>query len=397
MQRWIGRLVVMWLGSMVVLLGAILLGQTRAAPMIEWSSSTLYLRDAYTGVDYQVLRPRTRTNRDDNLTESSLPVSGVQIIASPQRTRSMTVMNVADGLDILVSDADGQTLHAFRSDIETQFLNVIWARDDTLLMLTRRDDDAAMLNLERVTIAAEDTSLLTTQHVGQLRSTAFYVSPDRRWVLSSDWFTGETAQRSTQVINVFTGDTYRIDRRVMNIRWTSNGRYLALHIANGSQHGFLLLDTLTGNRHAEDFTPTHMLWSDDERYLLVASDERVQLFEDAVLLLDRPVPDTIVQVRWSPVDNLAMIFTADNALSLVDAEAGALRSLVALPARVDYATVAWSPDSAYITMMERRAVDHLRILRLDTTTGDLVHIHTIHARVRQARYYEQVTNYPRLP
>ncbi|MEL6526158.1 MAG: hypothetical protein AAFQ07_10665, partial [Chloroflexota bacterium] len=102
-------------------------------------------------------------------------------------------------------------------------------------------------------------------------------------------------------------------------------------------------------------------------------------------------------MMWSPVENTALIFSADRALTVVDAEQAEVRYLTDLPLRVEHTSLAWSLDSAYVTLLERHAVDHMRVLRLDTETGALDPIDTIFERVRQVRYYQDLDNYTRLP
>ncbi|MEL6307394.1 MAG: hypothetical protein AAFQ52_04575 [Chloroflexota bacterium] len=386
-------LAIIWIGTLVMLASAIAYGNANPAPLIEWSSSTLYLRDTRTGVNYQVLRPRQRAN-DDSTSTSSLPVSGVQIIPSPNGIHSMTIMNGSQGLDIIVSGSAGETIDTVYSDDTFTIVNAIWTTDSSYLLLTRAPTGTDY------TLIRQDVGAPDSPHViGTLRTTAFYVSPDRAWVLSSDWLSDadDEARSVSQVINVFTGERFPFDRRVMNLRWTSDGQYLALHLANGSWHQFVLLNTLTGTRFTSDIRPLHIAWSTDESYLLITGGERLQLYHEGVQTLDATVGDVIVEMMWSPVENTALIFSADRALTVVDAEQAEVRYLTDLPLRVEHTSLAWSLDSAYVTFLERDAVDHMRVLRLDTETGALDPIDTIFERVRQVRYYQDLDNYQRLP
>ncbi|MEL7433702.1 MAG: hypothetical protein AAFN11_07130, partial [Chloroflexota bacterium] len=129
-------LAIIWIGTLVMLASAIAYGNANPAPLIEWSSSTLYLRDTRTGVNYQVLRPRQRAN-DDSTSTSSLPVSGVQIIPSPNGIHSMTIMNGSQGLDIIVSGSAGETIDTVYSDDTFTIVNAIWTTDSSYLLLTR--------------------------------------------------------------------------------------------------------------------------------------------------------------------------------------------------------------------------------------------------------------------
>lgn len=109
-------------------------------------------------------------------------------------------------------------------------------------------------------------------------------------------------------------------------------------------------------------------WLPDRRRILVKYDDDSQqtLYEILDTLTGASVPvnipkDDVLFMSWSPDSRYGVIYGYDSEIILVETATGALTQVKAMP----YPTLAWSPNSRYVALMDTSTAD-IQITLLDT-------------------------------
>lgn len=383
MRLFLSFITFIWITLIISVGFSLWVGDTLHSPLLEWSSSTLFLRDIRTGVNYHLQIP----NRPPSNTATS--VSGLQYVPSPNNLYDLIIFSTNDGLDFAVTDDAGRVIASRESDPSSRFTNIAWANDTVLVVVRTLSSAEGNLSFSLLNVETDEERAL-----GTYRNIFYLLSPDGNWLLMSPRTAGEA-----EIINIWDQRRYDINHIATAFGWTRNGDYLASRTLITGNSAMQIVDTDTGDIFVDDFAPTRLLWSNNNHDLLVHEAHTMRLYQGTTNVLEHTFLDIIHGAGWSPNGQLAVIVVirvADYDVYLINRQAEeAVQHLRRLPYRTSINTLQWTNESNGFTYIEydSKNSDVTYIYHISGENGDTSLVATIPEHVRQVRYIEELANY----
>ena len=174
--------------------------------------------------------------------------------------------------------------------------------------------------------------------------------------------------------------------------WSGDGHYFASRAIMDGEPGFQLLDTETGQLLTDTVVPRRVIWSSNNRDLIIHNDYDLVIYRDMQQHFATRIEHPIERVLWSPDGTYAVLLTEtleNYQLFLIDlTQENPLQLLTILPLNLQVTSLAWSDNSAvliYVTNPANLNQSPVYRVGLDGTNRLITRIPS---RMRQVRYIE---------